>query len=667
MNTKTFAGEGVSLPLYRGPFQNNGASPWYAELQVGTPEPGAAPQFLKFSLDTGSDFVWVTSSLCPEDSCHHWGGLRFDIAASTSFKMIKKIPCECDFGPWGTMNVDKGNDIIHFGDVQITTDIYVTTDYQGSQFRELNWDGGIGLPSTGVSISTSAVAGERKIKGVPPCDPTPFVSIFKMMLQQGDVSADMPYIAFNTNDASPTPSGVATLGQLDPTFENSLEYLFLPWADFGAVFPSVSYIWTSKLSVIEMAGVTLGTPQDQLYFGLDSGSSQFKGDDDIMRIALNLAENNKDAELKLILDLGEGNGKGELVIPPNIFNVEIEEGSSKGETVPQFAGLGIKQLVLVGSVLMDSLYTVFEYKIERRGDDFQLSPKGMWIFNKPSGPRIIQNRHNKPAALYHKSPKPKSQALAQVNGEWTNDFGSVVNLSVDDNGLLTGTYGSTTGSSGTYYIVGNAAPISTDQDQGINMAICVFWRPIDALSATPDPSWHWSTTQSGQLMRDGTLSLVQSLLATTDFPGLASFGNYVQQLTYKRSQIMPVGNAMPPPATDAPQMDNPINGYWQTADGLVALTLSVKETRQGWVCGWLQYNDSMIALNGFTDIYADAASLQSLTMTGYCAKSLVVIALNGSFDPASNSLTLSRWLSRSTSKDNEYVQTAVDAWQLSRK
>ena len=41
---------GIRLSLLRGPFQNNGASPWYAEINLGTPE-----QLLKFSFDT--DYV----------------------------------------------------------------------------------------------------------------------------------------------------------------------------------------------------------------------------------------------------------------------------------------------------------------------------------------------------------------------------------------------------------------------------------------------------------------------------------------------------------------------------------------------------------------------------------------------------------------------------------
>src|SRR5690242_6978393 len=76
----TNAVPGLEFPLVRGPFQNNGATPWYTELSIGTP-----PQVLKIALDTGSDFVWVTSTLCDPSGCVHYGGDRFDYNISSSF------------------------------------------------------------------------------------------------------------------------------------------------------------------------------------------------------------------------------------------------------------------------------------------------------------------------------------------------------------------------------------------------------------------------------------------------------------------------------------------------------------------------------------------------------------------------------------------------------
>ncbi|WP_438866986.1 pepsin-like aspartyl protease [Pseudomonas sp. L1(2025)] len=74
--------EGMPLAMQRGPYQNNGATPWYSTLHVGTPG-----QPLKLSLDTGTNITWVTSSLCASDRCQHYSAGRFDYQASSSFTL----------------------------------------------------------------------------------------------------------------------------------------------------------------------------------------------------------------------------------------------------------------------------------------------------------------------------------------------------------------------------------------------------------------------------------------------------------------------------------------------------------------------------------------------------------------------------------------------------
>src|SRR5690606_17160369 len=76
-------------------------------------------------------------------------------------------------------------------------------------------------------------------------------------------------------------------------------------------------------------------------------------------------------------------------VPSDIYNVTIQAGSKKGQTLPQFNPLGLAGLVLVGSVLMEHCYTIFEYTVEKKKSGFFLVPEGMWIFNKPGGRKII--------------------------------------------------------------------------------------------------------------------------------------------------------------------------------------------------------------------------------------------------------------------------------------
>ncbi|HYR30017.1 MAG TPA: pepsin-like aspartyl protease, partial [Thermoanaerobaculia bacterium] len=59
LKSRTAPSGALTVPLARAPYTNNGATPWYASLPLGTPG-----QTLRIALDTGSNFIWTTSSLC---------------------------------------------------------------------------------------------------------------------------------------------------------------------------------------------------------------------------------------------------------------------------------------------------------------------------------------------------------------------------------------------------------------------------------------------------------------------------------------------------------------------------------------------------------------------------------------------------------------------------
>ena len=60
--------------------------------------------------------------------------------------------------------------------------------------------------------------------------------------------------------------------------------------------------------------------------------------------------------------------------------------------------------VLVGSVLMDQLYTTYEYSVTYDEAGFHLDPVGMWIFNKIGGPQLIQTTSETAFALRPRRP-----------------------------------------------------------------------------------------------------------------------------------------------------------------------------------------------------------------------------------------------------------------------
>ncbi|MCP4324298.1 MAG: A1 family peptidase [Alteromonadales bacterium] len=383
-------GEGVSMPLELGPYQSNGASPWFTYMGIGTPE-----QEMKFSLDTGSNFVWVTSTLCtpqpkPEPNpfhkpavCVHDGETQFD-PTKGGFKWIPPYPeagaKKVDFGPWGAMDVKLGESIFNFNNgVKTNSSIYLSTEYQGIEFEELDWDGGIGMPA-GSEFMDKDVS-----------------FIFKDLMDEGVIDPNKPYLTFETNQQ--TKKGTASMGQLNTDYSDELSYVFLPWVKYT---DDSAYLWSTSLTSMKVGSETVTDKATNVIFALDSGSSEFKGDVAIMRKTKRItAATNETVEIVFSGQSNVAGSSGVLKIPSNIYNVEIEEGQGKGTISPQFNGLeGAGNLVLVGSVLMDHLYTVYEYEVSGIPGDYKLSPVGMWIFNKKGDYPIIQTQQSEPARIF---------------------------------------------------------------------------------------------------------------------------------------------------------------------------------------------------------------------------------------------------------------------------
>jgi hypothetical protein len=245
-------------------------------------------------------------------------------------------------------------------------EFYLSEEYKGTQFAQLDWDGGLGIPS-GSDYAD------------PDCSLLP-----AQLMDVGLTNPDLPYISFATDPV--TKKGYVTFGAPNPSEFDPHSGIFLPWTPYTA-FPQVKYIWSTPL-----ARYSIGTYQvTNVQFCLDSGSSQFKGDDSIM--ASTLAQIKQLPEALLRMQIGttaEGN-QGEIVIPPEVYNVKIEAGPQREKILPQFNPLGLTDLVLVGSVLMDHLYTVYVYEVVVSDAGHILSPVGMYVFNKKDGLPVIRS------------------------------------------------------------------------------------------------------------------------------------------------------------------------------------------------------------------------------------------------------------------------------------
>jgi saccharopepsin len=358
----TLTGQALSVPLVSGPYQNNGASQWFANMNLGTPG-----QPLRIMLDTGSNFIWTTSSLCPPDSCQHYGGGEFDYEDSSTFQWIDQTPQTVDFGPWGSMVVETGQDVVALTPAaSVDLAMFLSSSYSGSQFDQLDWDGGIGIPSGSI-------------------DADPQVSfIIPQLMNAGLMDPQLPYVSFSTDQT--TGQGTVLLGGIDLGAVDLNSAVFLPWTPYTKL-AGVTYIWTTPLYQYLVGSEVVAVNQQ---FALDSGSSQFKGDDAIMDRTLHLVNTSPQPDVTLVLGTTLDGNPATVVVPPSVYMVDIQAGPQQGQTLPQFNGLGLTGLVLVGSVLMDQLYTTYEYNVTEDEAGYHLDPVGMWIFNKTGGPQLIQ-------------------------------------------------------------------------------------------------------------------------------------------------------------------------------------------------------------------------------------------------------------------------------------
>lgn len=353
----------MAVPLMRGLYRNNGASPWYASVLLGSPG-----QPLRMAVDTGAAFIWVTSSLCAPDSCRHSSGGRFVYQNSSSFHWVEQDPKSVSFGPWGSMTVESGQDQAAIGpNAPVTLDMYLSSEYSGEEFAELDWDGGIGIPS-----------------GSDYADPGTSFSVAELM-NAGRMDPARPYVSFCTDAA--TSQGTVLFGGIDFDAIDPNSGIYMPWTPYTA-FPNVKYIWTTPLAAYSVGSYSIANVQ----FSLDSGSSQFKGDPAIMQATLAQIAQSPGVDVILRAGTTADGTPGEIVVPPEVYNVTIQGGPDRGKTLPQFNPLDLPGLVLVGSVLMDQLYTVYVYHVVDTGQGYHLSPVGMAAFNKKGGPALIRSQ-----------------------------------------------------------------------------------------------------------------------------------------------------------------------------------------------------------------------------------------------------------------------------------
>jgi hypothetical protein len=234
------------------------------------------------------------------------------------------------------MFVETGQDEVGFGaGAPLDLQMFLSAEYTGQQFAELDWDGGIGMPS-GTDYNdprSSYFPGELMNAGL--WDPA------------------MPFVSFLTDQRS--GSGTVSFGSVDLDVADLNSAVFLPWTPYTA-YPDEKCLWTTPLYQYLVGGTVVAANKQ---FCLDSGSSQFKGDDDIMNETLQLVGTTPQPDVTLMLGITPSGQPAQIVVPPSIYMVEIEAGQDQGQVLPQFQPLGMAEIVLVGSLLMDQIYSIF--------------------------------------------------------------------------------------------------------------------------------------------------------------------------------------------------------------------------------------------------------------------------------------------------------------------
>ena len=251
-----------------------------------------------------------------------------------------------------------------------------------------------------------------------------------------------------------------------------------------------------------------------------------------------------------------------------------------------------------------------------------------------------------------------------IAGAWKNEYGSTMILTIVGN-TITGTYKSSTGSTGEYrvsgYQVGRDATVAVGQP----IALAIEWHSV--VGGPSDPSWNWTSGLSGQIsIFDGEEVLVLShmMIASTDFPDLSTTGNYIDKLTYRRA-LAPDHAARKVDAEKYMPVVDPLNGKWITVGGSI-LNLRVStdiENKIGYVTGSIDSSDGSFEIVGFTDInaWSNALSLQSIAICVAKPSVTEVLSLSGTLNLATRRLHLVSMNSLATASKNSYAQTRISS------
>ncbi len=339
--------DGYVFTLTKGPLMDNGATPWYATLYLGNPR-----QKMTVMMDTGTANFWVTSFLCNTQACST-KKYKYDPGVSTTYRSVTGATWQNnDLGAWGEFESLAGKDYVIFNDaVHGVTFLWmkflsaILKEAPGStNWQDLDMCGGVGFP-----VVFDA-----------PDDPNKPESILPVMLNQGLVTNKV--VSFSTNG----DTGKCGIGVSDPSgYDLKTRNELLLTSVAGQI-----NLWTVELDQIFKNSDPLLPKPVNLAF--DTGSSRFKGSREIIEYLIDKITTKPDGQ-RLPTTFSDPALLGEFpvltfqinghdyALRPQDYIWKIEK---TGLFSLQFhpLDLGNDNTILVGSVFLDHVYSVFEYE-----------------------------------------------------------------------------------------------------------------------------------------------------------------------------------------------------------------------------------------------------------------------------------------------------------------
>ncbi len=259
---------------------------------------------------------------------------------------------------------------------------------------------------------------------------------------------------------------------------------------------------------------------------------------------------------------------------------------------------------------------------------------------------------------------------------WINSYNSIMTLTQDPvTGMLTGTYASTTGGTGTYDVIGWASLQEATDKLGQTMAVSILWRSNDG--GKSDPS-HEASGMAGQLIiSNAQQSLVlEHIFVETDPTTVPPTGFYPDKLIFTPGAAPQTNanNYTPGFVAASAEMRENLEGTWT---GMMAgeyieicFNLPVKGAIQ--LEGTITYpGTKTYPIVGFTDIFAVSSSLnmQSISFSTYIdnAEGRKCISMAGHLDLSIGKIALAKMKAESTAPDSTWHHVQLEQCQLEKK